>query len=251
MQGNLYTFGVTILPLNVEDKLYLMHRLIMQDAAQARIDVNQYLAKTSGWLPDFRLSHYAEHDNYLETKERCSCLMYVRKVPTEHAARVYQNIKSKEYCRLLVTTYESVTDQQVKENLQNNYLGIDAFMQTLVRKKVGVGKIVEDRDDRRYVYAGIYFVISDSTEEEVRKCKEELQTTLNMLRAQVEESQFYQKQTWQKLATLNPWGVRQTRLMQSGNIVAMNPFYRETMVPDNEELSSKAELLAVFDAMTE
>ena len=36
MQGNLYTFGVTILPLDAEERLYLMHRLIMQDAVSAR-----------------------------------------------------------------------------------------------------------------------------------------------------------------------------------------------------------------------
>ena len=39
--------------------------------------------------------------------------------------------------------------------------------------------------------------------------------------------------------------------MQSGNIVAMNPFYTDSVVPDSEELGSKAELLAVFDAITE
>ena len=67
----------------------------------------------------------------------------------------------------------------------------------------------------------------------------------------MEEYRYYQKQIWQKLATLNPWAVRQTRLMQSGNIAAMNPFYREAEVPDSEEFGTRAELLAVFDAMTE
>lgn len=251
MQGNLYTFGITILPLSAEDKLYLMHRLILQDASQARIDIKQYMAKTSGWLQDYKLLHYTEHDMFLAAKEKISSVLYVRRVPTEHVARVYRTIKQNESCRLLVTAYESVTDQQVKESLQNNYIGIDSLLQTLIRKKNGVGKISEDRDDRRYVYAGIYFVLSEGTAEKLQETKVLLRKVLDPFAVKIEEYQYYQKVTWQKIATLNPWEIRQTRLMQSGNIIAMNPFYKDEMVPGNEEVSAKAELLAVFDAMTE
>lgn len=251
MQGNMYTFGVTILPLSAEDRLYRMHHLMMQDAIQARIDVREYLAKTSGWLHDYALSHYTEHDSFLEAKDRVSCVMYVRRVPSEHAARVYRKIKHYPECRLLVTAYECVTDQQVKQSLAENYVGIDSLMQALCRKKLGVGKISEDKDERRYVYAGIYFILTSDSEEYLWQQVEQLRKELRVFGGKIEGYQYYQKYTWQKLASLNPWAVRQTRLIQSGNIVAMNPFYKEEAIPDNEDLGTKAELLAVFDAMTD
>ena len=251
MQGNMYTFGITILPLSAEDKLYRMHQLIMQDAPRARIDVREYMAKTSGWIQDYKLSHYTEHDSYLETKEKCSCVLYVRRVPSEHAARVYRKIKQNAGCSLVVTAYECITDQQVKESLNNNYVGIDSLMQALNRRKIGVGRISEDQDERRYVYAGIYFMLSAESEESLVQNIEQLRKDLSVFHGKIEEYQHYQKNTWQKLASLDPWSVRQTRLIQSGNIVAMNPFYKDEEIPDSVDLGSKAELLAVFDAMTE
>lgn len=251
MQGNMYTFGITIFPLAAEEKLYLMHRLIMQDASQARIDVRKYLEKTSGWLADYKLVHYEEQGGLLLAKERVSSVMYVRKVATEHVARAYQKLKQDVNCRLLATAFEPVTDKQVKESLQKNYIGVESVLQTIVRRKRGIGRISEDKDERRYVYAGIYFVLTAETKEQLEQCKKKLEQEMEVFGGKITEYQYYQKYAWQKLATLNPWEIRQTRLMQSGNIAAMNPFYREEKVPDSEELGAKAELLAVFDAMAE
>ncbi|MBP3609485.1 MAG: hypothetical protein J6J42_04010 [Lachnospiraceae bacterium] len=251
IQGNLYTFGITIYPLKAEDKLYLMHHLIMQDAVRARIDVRKYMEKTSGWLPDFKLDHYEEKKEVLVSKERASSVMYVRKIPAEHVARACRKIREEKSCRMLVTAFEPVTDQQVKECLQSNYIGLEASLQAIIRRKRGVGRISDEKDERRYVYAGIYFVISAGTEAELEQDKRQLEQELKQFGGKIEPYQYYQKQTWQKLSCLNPWEVCQTRLLQSGSIAAMNPFYQEDRVPESDEIGVKAELLAVFDAMAE
>lgn len=251
MQGNLYTFGITIRPLSAEDKLYLMHRLATAGMGDARIDVAQYLAKTSGWLQDFKLQHYTEQEGLMKTKDRYSSAMYVRRVQAEHAADVCRCLRQHPCCKMLVSVYGPVSDGEVMESVRKNYIGFEPLLYALTRKRRGIGKIAEGKDERRYVYSGIYFSLSAAGEEMLKEGKEELQGKLGPYGCEAAEFQFYQKQTWQSLAMLNPWEIKQTMLMKSGGVVAMNPFYREEGNAMEEEMGIKAELLAAFDAMTE
>lgn len=249
MQGNMYTFGITVQPLSAEDRLYLMHRLVTMDMGSARIDITQYMAKTSGWLQDFKLQHYAEQEGMLRAKSSFSSVMYVRRLQAEHAAAVCRCIKKHSDGRLLVSVYEPVSDQEVMETVKKNYIGFEPLLYTFARKKRGIGKITEGKDERRYLYAGIYFSLSATEEEELRQKKGKLQEELKLYGCESAEFLFYQKQTWQRLAMLNPWEIRQTMLLHSGSIVAMNPFYAGEGNVMEEEMGTRAELLAAFDAM--
>lgn len=251
MQGNLYTFGITMLVQNAEEKLALMHHLVMMDVHNAKIDVSNYLAKTSGWLPDFKLQHYAEQEDMLKTKDMNSTVLYVRRVPTEHAAQICQNIRKRKDCRVLVTVYEPVSDQEVLESVKRNYIGYEPILYALNRKKSGIGKIVEGRDERRYVYAGIYFVLSDKDEVLLKQALVDLRTQLRKYGCEIESFQFYQKEKLQRMAVLTPWEMRQTMMLQSGNMVAMNPFYKGNENLAEEDMGTKAELLSVFDSILE
>lgn len=249
MQGNLYTFGITILPQTAEEKLRLMHHLVMLDVKNARIDVAKYLAKTSGWLQDFKLQHYSEQEEVLKAQENYSSVLYVRRVPTERAAEIYRCLKKELQCRLLVSVYEPVSDQEVLDSMKRNYIGYEPILYALNRKKSGIGKIVEGRDERRYVYAGIYFVLSEKEEAVLLQRLTELKKRLRQYGCEIEGFRFYQKENLRKLAVLAPWDVRQTMILQSGNIVAMNPFYKGDGNIAEEDMGTKAELLSVFDSL--
>lgn len=251
MRGNLYTFGITIYPLDSEERLSLMHHLVMMDVKNARIDVSSYLTKTSGWLQDYKFLHYEEQDELMRSKERCCRTMYVRRVPTEHAAEIYRRIKGNKSCTLLVSVYEPISDQMVVENLERNYIGYESVLSGLRRRKRGIGKVSENKDERRYVYAGVYFVLAAESEELLKEVEVRLQEEIVAFDCEISGFDFYQKDTWKLLVFLRPWYVRQTMLLQSGCIVAMNPFYKEERSVDSEEVGAKAELLAAFDAMTE
>ena len=97
----------------------------------------------------------------------------------------------------------------------------------------------------------MYFALTSGNKEELEECKVSLKKQLKPFGACIQEYEYSQKNSWQKLTLLNPWGIRQTRLIQTGHIAAMNPFYRDESIPDYVEVGSKEELLAVFDAMTE
>lgn len=249
MQGNMYTFGITVQPLSAEDRLYLMHRLAMMDMGSARIDIAQYMAKTSGWLQDLKLQHYAEQESLLRAKGGYSSVMYVRRLRTEQAAAVYRCLKRHSGGRMLVSVYEPVSDGEVMEAVKENYIGFEPLLYTFARKKKGIGKIAEGKDERRYLYAGIYFSLCAAEEEGLRQKKSKLQEELKPYGCEAAEFLFSQKQTWQRLTMMNPWEIRQTMLLQSGSIVAMNPFYEEGRNIMEEEMGTRAELLAAFDAM--
>lgn len=247
LQGNLYTFGITIRPLSAEEKLYLMHQLIMADLQGARMDITQYVAKVSGWLPDFKLQHYTEEENWIRTKDKYCSVMYIRQMPTEHAATIYRKIKKMSGCRMVVTTYQPISEEEVMKQIEKNYFGYDSVLYTLTRKQLGIGKIVAEQKERRYVYAGVYFMFSEEKKEELIASKKELQEFLTQYRCDMAEYPFYQKQSAQQLFTLNPFGMKQTRLLQVNHVVAMNPFYQEDRIIPEEEVDAKAELLLAFD----
>ena len=249
IQNNLYTFGITIRGLTAEEKLYLFHRLIMADSPEAKIDVKKYLAKTSGWLPDFELQHCQEKERCLIIGSVHSSVMYIRRIPAEYTARIYRVLKHTECCRMLVTTYEPVSEQEVMNQVQSNYMGYDTLLYRLKRKKVGIGKIKEEKTERRYLYAGVYFVLSCKDSACLKEEKEKLQNILQKYGSEVTEYCFYQKEALQKLSFLNPWAVQQMRLIQIQDAAGMNPFYQEDKEFDRDEMDEKSELLAAFDAI--
>lgn len=251
MQGNLYTFGITIQPLSAEEKLSLMHHLIMLNAGSARIDVARYLDKTSGWLPEYKLQHEVEQKNFLKAADGCSSVLFIRRVPAEHAAAVYRCIKQQECLKLLVSVYEPVSDQKVLDRLRECYIGYEATLYALARKKTGIGKIEEGREERRYVYAGIYFILSASEEKMLEEKKACLRKRLQEYGCDVADFWHHQKETWRRLAVLSPWEIRQSMLLPSGCMIAMHPFCREEGNLMEEDMGTKAELLAVFDTMME
>ena len=242
-------FGITIKGLTAEEKLSLMHRLIMADSPRAKIDVMQYLAKTSGWLPDFELQHCQEKDRCLITGNVHSSVMYIRRLPAEYASVIYRTLKHTECCRMLITTYEPVSEQEVMSQIQTNYMGFDTLLYKLKRKNVGIGKIVEEKPERRYLYAGIYFILSCKDFARLEEEKEKLQDILKKYGSEAVEYCFYQKEVLQKLSFLNPWTVQQMRLIQIQSAAGMNPFYQEDKEFDRDEMDEKSELLAAFDSI--
>lgn len=246
-KGN--TFGITIKGLTAEEKLSLFHRLIMADSSGAKTNVTQYLAKTSGWLPDFELRHCQEKDRCLITGKVHSNVMYIRRIPAEYASVIYRTLKRTECCRMLVTTYEPVSEQEVMSQIQNNYMGFDSLLYKLKRKKVGIGKIAEEKPERRYLYAGIYFVLSCKDSNRLQEEKEKLQNILRKYGSEAAEYCFYQKEALQKLSFLNPWVVQQMRLIQIQSAAGMNPFYQDEKELAEDEMDEKSELLAAFDSI--
>lgn len=249
--GNMYTFGITLLPQKAEEKLQLMHHLLMADVPEAKIDVSDYLERTAGWLTDVKLGHYTEKEDMLHTGEVFSSVRFLRRLSAEHAAKICHIIKEKTECRLLVTVYTPVSDQKVLETVQNNYIGYESLLYSAKRKKSGIGKLSEEKDDRRYVYAGIYFVVSCKEEAVLIQKLKELEEQIRPYRCEMESFLFYQKEMLQKLSLLVPWNVRQTMLMPSGTMVAMNPFYDGEQNMAGEDMGTKAELLSAFDTMLE
>lgn len=246
-KGN--TFGITIKGLTAEEKLSLIHRLIMAESSGAKTNVTQYLAKTSGWLPDFELRHCQEKDRCLITGNVHSSIMYIRRIPAEYTSVIYRTLKRTEYCRMLVTTYEPVSEQEVMSQIQNNYMGFDSLLYKLKRKKVGIGKIAEEKPERRYLYAGIYFVLSCKDSDHLKEEKEKLQNILRKYGSEATEYCFYQKEALQKLSFFNPWAVQQMRLIQIQNAAGMNPFYQDDKELAEDEMDEKSELLAAFDSI--
>lgn len=253
MQSNLYTFGIVIQPLDANEELRSIHRLIMSDTPGGRMDINNYVEKQSGWLPDMEMKNRVDEKKWLRVtdNEELRCVFYVRRMSSEDAANIRSLVKASAACRLLVTCYEPVEDKFVAVRIRKEYFLADNIFAHLIRKNHGIGRILEsDREnERRYIFAGLYFVLGAESEEKLRAVKKELEEGLRRYRCEVVGFPGEQKSAYRHLLTLRPWAPAKMNLMLTQGIVKMNPFFRETSENHVEEKEADA-FLRFFDRMT-
>ncbi len=253
MQGNLYTFGIVLRPLDADGELRNIHRLAMSDTPGSRMDINHYVEKQSGWLPDLELKNRVEEKRWLRVtdNEELRRVFYVRRMSSGDAADICRLVRASAACRLLITCYEPVEDRFVAARIRQEYFSADNLFAHLERKNHGIGRILgSDREnERRYVFAGIYFVLGAENEEKLQAAEQELTEGLGRYRCEVAAFPGEQKSAYRQLLTFRPWAPVKMNLMPAQDIVQMNPFYRET-AGNHAEVKEADAFLHFFDSMT-
>lgn len=251
VQSNLHTFGITLHPMNANERLRCMHRLVMSDQPGSRMDVNSYLA--SGWLDwisDMDMKNRAEEGagiRILDGNEG-RCVYYIPRILSEHTKEVCQIIKAFPACRLLVTCFEPVDDKMVAAKIKNEYFSADNIFSYLIRKRHGIGSVLENEGEnqRKYVFAGIYFVLGSEIEH-LPEIQSLLEKKLQEYQCKMVNFPYELRAAYRNLFTLRPWELQKTNLIQTADAVKMNPFYREGTAKKEEKESDI--YLRLFDEM--
>lgn len=254
MQCNMHTFGITLHPMDANERMKSLHELCMSDNPASRMDVNSYLSsKWLAWIDDVSLKNRVEQRNVIcvkETKEFRGAF-FVRRMASEYAADIYQQVKNSPACKLLITCYESIDDQYIAAWVKREYFSAEAIISSLIRKNCGIGRVLEEghENERRYVFAGLYFILKAESKERLLEEREQLEKKLMEYQVEISDFPYKQKNAYRVLHTFQPWEPAKTSLILTTNAVKMNPFYRE-FSEDKEGKKKENEMLQFFDELT-
>lgn len=253
IQSNLHTFGITLHPMDANTRMRSLYELCLSDLPMARKDINSYLSpKWQAWLSEVEMKHVIEGKQSLTIKgsKEVRGIYYMRRVSSEHAAKVYRLVKSMSGIKLLVTCYEPIDDQCVAAKIRKEYFLAEAIFANLIHKNRGIGKIldVKHENERRYMFAGMYFVLAAETEEKLLEVKTKMMAEVSKYHCEMAEFFVGKGMAYQFLHTFRPWHLDKTNLILTQNAVKMNPFYTEDLETEAKR-KEENDLLSLFDKM--
>ena len=136
----------------------------MREWKNVKIDVDDY-SKNTTWLADMDVfKKWKETDQLLNTEVECKGYFYARRMPTENIGTLYECIRNHKGVKDIMIDYEPISDLDVNRKIQELY------------DDILVGSSLEE-NERRYLMAGIYFMISGTKEgikQEFQQLKKEL-----------------------------------------------------------------------------
>lgn len=251
MQSNMHTFGITLHPMDANERMKSMHELCRSDDPISRMDVNNYLSsKWLAWIDDVAMKNQVEQKNAICVKgtDELRGIFYIRRMASEYAADIYRHVKNSPACKLVVTCYEPIDDQYIAAWVKQEYFSAEAIITSLIRKNCGIGRIFEEghENERRYVFASLYFVLKAENGEALSLARDELEQQLREYQVEITDFPYEQKNAYQALHVFLPWEPAKTNLMLTANAVKMNPFYKD--YPDkNQDEKKENEMLQYFD----
>lgn len=230
MKGSLHTFNILINAMNLQDRLYFLHQRFMNEVKDARIDVNDYI-KNVTWSADIDVfKRWKETNKLLSTEVGCKGYFYARRMPTENVGTLYELIRNHKGVTDIMIDYEPISDLDVYRKIHEIYDDV-----------LTEGSPKEN--ERRYLMAGIYFMIS-GTEEFVEQKFEQLRKKVYLYGCRITPFYFKQFHAFKAFANFSTEGIRQLRLVQVTNAVKASPFHEEVK-KESEETS----ILDAFDSL--
>lgn len=229
MKSNLYTFGIIISAMDLQDRLRFYHRKIMNEIKDARIDVNDYLKNTS-WPSDIDYKRFKESKSYLKTDTGVKGYFYVRKMPSENVGTVYETIRLQSSVTDMMTVYEPISDLDMYKKIREMYDDVENEEPPVT-------------DERRNVMGGIYFSIV-GTEETVERDFNKLKEAVYPYGCELSPFYYKQFEVFKAFATFAVAEIKQLRTISVSNAVKATPFNPET----KKEEGANA-LLSAFDTL--
>lgn len=226
MASSLYTFGFVPDPMGVQERIRYMHRYVMRETKNTRIDVNDYLKNPSSYLSAFECKGLKEKHHILKSEAGEKGFFYIRRISSENFGTLYELIRNNSHVGDIMIDYEPVSDLQVANRINELYDGVSE-------------RELPEADERKRVMVGVYFSLignADEIENASARLNEEL------LRYGCEVSAFYfrQKEAFQSFTTFNTQKIKELRLIYVTNAVPVNPFTAK---------KSDTSLLDVFDSL--
>lgn len=230
MISSLFTFGMLIDAMKLQDRLRFLHQKYMRERENARIDVNDYLKNTS-WPADLDVKKFKESKRFLKTETDVKSYYYIRKMPSENVGTLYEAIRNQPGVTDVMIDYEPVSDMDV-------YLKVRELYDDVPEEEP------PKEDSRRNIMAGICFAIS-GTEETIERRFESLKEVVYPFGCAIVPYYNKQFQAFKAFATFKTDNIKQLRIIQVANAVTVNPFNKEVVKKDQE----KKQLLEEFDLL--
>lgn len=230
LKTSLYTFGIVIKLLCVNERFKLIEKSFAEDMDLRMSGVEEYLKDTS-WADSFDFKLIDEKDLCISRKEFERSYMYVRQIATENIGALYTTIKKNKQVESIILDFEPMSNEEVYRKMTDIYDDVP---------KEWFGERVTQTGDvasmQKYIMAGIYFCIIGNSEETDR-----LLADIKGYGCEAVPYIHRQRAACMSFGIGNVAYVRETRVVLVKDAVRLNPF---CVIEDDDNA-----LLKAFDKM--
>ena len=218
INGAFSSIGLTLRAMQLEERLRLVNLVFRTGMERQDMNITDYVHSISEWKEDFGMSGYDFTTNpyVFCVDSRYFTIFYLEKCNINYLERIEWQLMESGNCMICCKDFAPVSDSDIKNSLQNNYMGLGNIIGHLKRDNPELYRVYteeEKEDSRGFIFAGamyLYEIKGDITEE-LQNIKETFLSKQGAIK-------LYAYQMKQALSIIAPTGndkVIQYRMFQS------------------------------------
>jgi len=213
-------FGISLMGVNLDDRLRLIHKKVCRHNDDVNKNVMNYVNDTGAWKDDIALKQYVPHENTLEMNHYTYLMAFIKEFPKADIRTFIEHVLSTEGVECVMIQYSPVSDDSLRAFFNSNYMGCDNELRKLINRNGTLYRILSDdtaSDSRSYCFMGINILYAVTAEDKAVK-KETIDFVVDRYDAEISYYQTNPLDTFTEFIPLGKWNYNQSRLFLNDDI---------------------------------
>lgn len=209
--------GVKLIPLDIENRFRLVHKLSNKKNINYNPNVQTYVKDVADWKQDFELDNFKDCFNKLELGNGCYVSYYIQKFGNNINELLNELVKL-DGVENLVIQHSPVSDNAIYEWFHHNYMGCDNELRHLKKKDTNLYEILTDpsrRDSRSYSMVAINILVYVEDEKNLDNLNSKLNFLISRYDAKINVQVGDMKKVFMDSFLLGKWDKPQTRTVKN------------------------------------